>query len=430
MADTPRFPEPPPSPLRPADTPRIGEEPSDFITDPELVRAPSFVTPEGVFYLTPSGTVVTGTGQAATWVTSPWAAAPTPPGAAPGPFLPPQPTPQPIPPTTPPPSVPPTTAPPAPQRPDIPIPKGDPDSGAQYARLVRIIRRGVKLANRTQAAWDFGQWIGRKVYEKYGTFILDAIDAVAGRGIPAPDPAIRRRAPPRRESVADRLPSARQAPRARGARGPARDPFDLTDLRGVFSPATEIVRPKRKLTRAQRIRYGLPLPSTPPIAPAPAPRTAPRTSPAPRFTDTLRRVLDVLPSPDRRIDRLRVPRPVPTRLPSPEITPWIPTPSPSPITPTRPSVPLPTPPNVSVSPTFPTPFDPPPSLDPKLDLSPNTSFSGPTSKTRTRDCECERPRRRRRGCTNPVVSRRKREKDGRILITTTREQKCPPSKLK
>lgn len=336
------------------------------------------------------------------------------------------PSPQPIPPTTPPPpSVPPTTAPPAPQRPEIPIPKGDPDSGAQYAKLVRIIRRGVKLANRTQAAWDFGQWIGRKIYEKYGEQILDAIDAVTGRGIPAPDPKLPRRAPPRFESPADRRAPARAPARARARQpGPLGIP-GLSDLFDAFGDAREVVRPKRRLTRAQRIRYGLPVPSTtPPIAPAPAPVPS-RTSP--RFDQVVRRVLDTLPSPTRRIDRVRRPSPLETPWPTTTPSPFLPTPLP-------PSVPLPTPPSVVGGPSFPSPFVPPSFTDPSTptipDLALSPSFSGPTTRGRNRECRCEKPRRKRRGCTNPVVSRRKRVSDGRILITTTRELKCPPSKLK
>lgn len=359
----------------------------------------------------------------------PLAIAPTPPPvAAPPPtFLPPQPVPQPIPPSTPPPTIPPTTAPPAPQRPEIPIPKGDPDAGRQAAGLLRIIRRGVKLANRTQAAWDLGQWVGRKIYERYGTQILDGIDAILGNTRALPE-GTRARVPQPRASAADVLPDRRATVRRPTAprRGVA---LDLQDLFDAFADAKEVVRPKRKLTRAQRIRLGLPVPaSTPPIAPAPAPLP---TRPLPRFDQAVRRVLDVLPSPDRRIDRLRIPRQAPSPLPVPTAPefPWTATPSPLPITPSPPSVPLPTPPSVVVGPTWPTPFEPPPSLDPSTSLSPRTSFSPP--RTRTRDCECEAQRpRRRRGCTNPVVSRRKREVNGRILITTTREAKCPQSKLK
>lgn len=54
----------------------------------------------------------------------------------------------------------------------------------------------------------------------------------------------------------------------------------------------------------------------------------------------------------------------------------------------------------------------------------------PTTKTKT--CTCEKPRKRsgKPRCTNPVVRRRKQTRDGRTLVTTTREMKCPQSSRK
>lgn len=48
-------------------------------------------------------------------------------------------------------------------------------------------------------------------------------------------------------------------------------------------------------------------------------------------------------------------------------------------------------------------------------------------KVKTKTCECEKPRKRsgRKACRNPIIRKRKQTRNGRTLITTTRELRCP-----
>jgi len=174
--------------------------------------------------------------------------------------------------------------------------------------------------------------------------------------------------------------------------------------------------------------------------PAPrAPVLDPIRVPLPDLTDV---PLPNIPSPEAppstrtATPPARAPAPTAPRMPAPFV------PLPIPRTPARPGVRpppsfSPLPPGIAPAPPPPQLRLPPaptlpdvgltPSLDPSLSFNP----LGPTARPPTRECECapERKPKRKKGCTNPVLSRRKytRKKDGKLVTTVTREVICQSS---
>lgn len=184
------------------------------------------------------------------------------------------------------------------------------------------------------------------------------------------------------------------------------------DLRYPKRPATR-TQPKRKgPSNRRRVKYRRPVVLIPaPPVPQPEPRVQPRPTRTPGPLESPQVV--VTPSP--------VTVPLPSPVPSPSALPW------SALAPFA----------------LPAAFAalaPQPNRAPRR--APLTDFLSdglPSPRTNTRtepqdDCSCSKPSRPKRSkeskCTNKIVRKTTREKDGRLLQTITRELKCPGSSRK
>lgn len=199
--------------------------------------------------------------------------------------------------------------------------------------------------------------------------------------------------------------------------------------------------PKRR-GRARRMPRGL-LPQ--PVRPPPSPPTGRVVTRTPRMPAVMPEI-----RPDIGPISLPAPRPVPTASgPMPSTSP-VPAPRPMPAPSVR-SFPWPSVlPWLMPSPRATTGRNvapgrspvqlPVPIAPPQLIGAPNSAgltrfdvrrvpstLTSPFGEPPRDDCRCSSSKRkpRKKSCTNPIVSKRKRTKDGRVLLTTTRELKCP-----
>lgn len=250
----------------------------------------------------------------------------------------------------------------------------------KYPKLERVLGRYGKYARGgawwigPMIAWDAGQWVGGQIYKR----------------------------------ATDYYYRPKEKP-------PVRMPRPAVIQRPLLRPNVGVIRP----TTVPSV-----YPETAVPAAAPNRRQSARRAAAPRSQAAVRQSGD--PFPAIRVTARRIPQPrsqgrsQPARAPAPSArVPSI----------LRSGLPLALAylPQLTKRTAQPNPWQPPPQSPPSIGRLTSIEPQGlPFARTATEKCKCPKPKRKqsKQACRNPVVSRRKRTRDGRLFSTVTREIKC------